>query len=110
MELINVVAFGLAVYPLITARFIYPVWEVLSLRRLRKNYGSLNQKFGILQALVLIIIFPDAKQIVDRVEKHVLGNETEEAMVLRRSTSEDCTMLAVAVCFKFYTCCRLKLF
>lgn len=81
-----------------TAKFIYPAWEVLSLRRLRKNHGCLKQKFGTLQALVLIIIFPDAKHIVDRVERHVLGAETDEAIMLRKSTSDDCTMLAVAVC------------
>ncbi|OQE96201.1 hypothetical protein PENNAL_c0001G09431 [Penicillium nalgiovense] len=79
-----------------TGRFIYPAWEVLSFRRLRKNYDNLKQKFGTLQASVLIIIFPDAKQIVDRVEKHVLGAETDEAILLRKLTSEDCTMLAVA--------------
>lgn len=82
-----------------TSKFIYPTWEILTLQRLRENYSSLNQKFGMLQALVLITIFPDAKGIVDRVEKHVLGAQTEEATVLRKSTSEDCTMLAVAVCF-----------
>lgn len=89
---------GLAYRLIRTAKFIYPAWEVLSLRRLRNNYGNLKQKFGTLQALVLIIIFPDAKQIVDRVEKHVLGAETDELIMLRKSTSEDCTMLAVAVC------------
>jgi hypothetical protein len=81
-----------------TAKLIYPAWEVLSLRRLRKNYSNLKQKFGTLQALVLIVIFPDAKQIVDRVEKHVLGAETDEAIILRKLTTDDCTMLAVAVC------------
>ncbi|CAI7626063.1 unnamed protein product [Penicillium bialowiezense] len=81
---------------LITVKAVFPIWEVITLHRLRKNYGSLKQKFGMLQALMLITIFPDAKQIVDRVEKHVLGAKTEEAAVLRKSTSEDCTMLAVA--------------
>lgn len=84
----------------ITTKVIFPIWEVITLHRLRKNYGSLKQKFGMLQALMLITIFPDAKQIVDRVEKHVLGAKTEEAAVLRKSTSEDCTMLAVAVCIE----------
>lgn len=79
-------------------RIIYLTWEVISVRHLRKNYGKLKYKFGPLQALVLTIIFPDAKDIVDRVEKHVLGVETDEPIMLRRSTSEDCTMLAVAVC------------
>ncbi|KAL2824399.1 hypothetical protein BDW59DRAFT_180265 [Aspergillus cavernicola] len=87
--------FSLVDYAL-TLKFIYPAWEVLTLHHLRKNYSSLNQKFGTLQAIVLIAIFPDARQIVDRVEKHVLGAKTQEAIVLRKSTSEDCTMLAVA--------------
>ncbi|KAL4786595.1 hypothetical protein BJX76DRAFT_365380 [Aspergillus varians] len=81
---------------LVTSRYGYPTWEVLTLHHLRKNYSTLKQKFGTLQALVLITIFADAKQIVDRVEKHVLGAKTQEAIVLRKSTSEDCTMLAVA--------------
>lgn len=81
----------------VTRRFIYPVWEVVTLRPLRKNYSSLSQKFGMLQALVLITIFPDARQIVDGIEKYVLSAKTDEPLVLRKSTSEDCTMLAVAV-------------
>jgi hypothetical protein len=68
-----------------------------SFRRLRKNYGNLKQKFGTLQVLMLLIIFPDGKRIVDRVEKHVLDAETDEVIVLRKLTSENCTMLAVAV-------------
>lgn len=91
---VTVLAFNFTV----TSRVIYPAWEILTLHRLRKHYGSLRPKFGMLQALVLMTIFPDAKHIVDRVEKHVLGANTEEVTVLRKSTSEDCTMLAVAVC------------
>jgi hypothetical protein len=82
----------------VTSRIVYPAWEVVTLRRLRENYSSLSQKFGGLQALLLITIFPDARQIVDRVEKYVLRAKTDEPLVLRKSTSEDCTMLAVAVC------------
>jgi hypothetical protein len=73
----------------VTARFTYPAWEVLTLHHLCQNYGSLRPKFGRLQALVLIIIFPDAEQILDRVEKRVLGAKTDEVMVLRKSASED---------------------
>ncbi|CAG7915946.1 unnamed protein product [Penicillium olsonii] len=81
---------------LVTSRFIYPAWEIVTLRRLRKNYSSLSQKVGGPRALVLITIFPDARQIVDRVENYVLRAKTDEPLVLRKSTSEDCTMLAVA--------------
>lgn len=103
---VEVVGIVLAVLPIlidafefvVTRRFIYPVWEVVTLRPLRKNYSSLSQKFGVLQALVLIAIFPDARKIVDGIEKYVLSAKTDEPLVLRKSTSEDCTMLAVAVC------------
>ncbi|CAG8395331.1 unnamed protein product [Penicillium salamii] len=80
----------------VTSRFIYPAWEVVTLHRLRKNYSSLSQKFGGLQALLLMAIFPDGRQIVDRVERYVLRAKTDEPLVLRKSTSQDCTMLAVA--------------
>ncbi|KAL2809608.1 hypothetical protein BJX63DRAFT_434988 [Aspergillus granulosus] len=100
MDFISIGAFAFSLAELAkriwTSRFVYPAWEIITLRHLRHNYGSLNQKFGTLQALVLITIFPDAKQIVDRVEKHVLGAKTQDAIELRKSTSDDCTMLAVA--------------
>ncbi|KAL4877746.1 hypothetical protein BJY04DRAFT_197164 [Aspergillus karnatakaensis] len=60
------------------------------------NYASLRQRFGVLQALMLTAMFPDARQIVERIEKHILGGRAEEALSLQKSTSEDCTMLAVA--------------
>jgi hypothetical protein len=85
----------------VTARLTYPAWEVLTLHHLRQNYGSLRPKFGRLQSLVLITIFPDAEQILDRVEKHVLGTKTDVVMVLRKSTPEDCIMLAVDVCLEY---------
>ncbi|KAL4916477.1 hypothetical protein BDW62DRAFT_186065 [Aspergillus aurantiobrunneus] len=81
---------------IVTSRFIYPAWEILSLNFLRSRYSRLRRKFGILQALLLVTILPDATHIVDRVERHVLGAETQDVMALRKSTSEDCTMLAVA--------------
>ncbi|CAI7594180.1 unnamed protein product [Penicillium glandicola] len=87
---------SLAYNAAVTTKFIFPAWEVLTVRRLRKNYGNLRLKFGTLQALALVTIFPDAKHILDRVEKHVLGAKAEEVIVLQKSTSEDCTMLAVA--------------
>ncbi|PWY75339.1 hypothetical protein BO94DRAFT_605837 [Aspergillus sclerotioniger CBS 115572] len=80
----------------VTTWYIYPAWEVLTLQSLRNNYASLKQKFGTLQALVLLLMLPNATQIVDRVEKHVLSAKSDEAIVLRKSTTEDCTMLAVA--------------
>lgn len=45
-----------------------------------------------------IIVFPDASQLVDRIEKHLPRSETDEPIMLRKSTSEAYTMLAVAVC------------
>ncbi|QKX61813.1 uncharacterized protein TRUGW13939_08969 [Talaromyces rugulosus] len=49
-----------------------------------------------MQALFLITIFPDANHIVQRIEEHVLEAKEDEALILRKSASEDCTMLAVA--------------
>lgn len=65
----------------VTRRSIYPVWEVVTLRPLRKNYSSLTQEFGVLQALVLVTMFPDARQIVDGIEKYVLSAKTDEPLV-----------------------------
>ncbi|PKY03727.1 hypothetical protein P168DRAFT_344868 [Aspergillus campestris IBT 28561] len=81
---------------LTTGKSTYPAWEVFSLRFSRKTYSDLRHKFGTLKALFLLMTFPDAKHIVDRIEKHVLDAEADEPMMLRKSTSEDCTMLAVA--------------
>lgn len=80
-------------------RYVFLAWEVISFRPVRYHYSDLKKRFGGFQALLLIAIFPDARQIVHRIERHVLDTEEEEALVLRKSTSEDCTMLAVAVRF-----------
>jgi len=80
-------------------RLVFLAWEVISFRPVRYHYSDLKKRFGGIQALVLLAIFPDARQIVHRIERHVLDTEEEEALVLRKSASEDCTMLAVAVRF-----------
>ena len=41
-----------------TNRGVYSTWEVVALHGLRKNYDSLRPKFGILEALALVLIFP----------------------------------------------------
>lgn len=77
------------------ALFIF--WEIITFRSVRHDFSDLKKKFAFVEALVLTTFFPDARQIVQRVEKHVLGTKADEALVLRKSISEDCTMLAVAV-------------
>lgn len=76
---------------------VFRVWEVISFRSFRQSYSGLEERFGVGQVLVLLIIFPDAKHIVQRIERHVLDAQEDEALILRKSALEDCTMLAVAV-------------
>ena len=61
-------------------------------------YHGLRKKYTIRQALALLVIFPDAKRMVEEVERHILHSDSDEPAVFRRSISEDCTILAVAVC------------
>lgn len=76
---------------------LFILWEIITFRSIRHDFSDLKKKFAFAEALVLTTLFPDARQIVQRVEKHVLGTKADEALVLRKSISEDCTMLAVAV-------------
>lgn len=75
----------------------YEYLELVSLRGLRQSFEKLRKEYGIIQALLLLFVFPDARDVVERIEKHVLGAATEEALALKRSLSSDCSMLAVAV-------------
>ena len=85
-----------------TRRLIYPIWEVITFHSLRHDFLSLRNKFGGLKAIILISIFPNAAQIVDQIEKHVLGAKGNEAMVYRKSILDDCAMLSVAVCLLYF--------
>lgn len=74
------------------------MWDVLSFTCLRETYAILSNRFTRLQALALIAIFPEAKTILDRVERRVLGANTQEALKFKKSISDDCAQLGVAVC------------
>ena len=60
-------------------------------------YHALRERYSIRQSLILLVIFPDAKRMVEEVERHILYSTSDEPAVFRRSIAEDCTMLAVAV-------------
>jgi hypothetical protein len=82
---------------------IYNAFEIITFRALRRSFSELKEHYGFLQAVLLVFIFPDARHVLKRIERHLLrshANETtamEEAMALKKSLTEDCTMLAVAV-------------
>ncbi|BCS21192.1 uncharacterized protein APUU_21624A [Aspergillus puulaauensis] len=59
-------------------------------------YDDLRKKYTIRESLLLLLIFPDAKRMVEEVERHILHSTSNEPAVFRRSIAEDCTMLAVA--------------
>ena len=60
-------------------------------------YHALRERYSIRQSLILLVIFPDAKRMVEEVERHILYSNSDEPAVFRRSIAEVCTMLAVAV-------------
>jgi hypothetical protein len=82
---------------------IYNAFEIITFRALRRSFSELKEHYGFFQAVLLVFIFPDARHVLQRIERHLLrshANETtaiEEAMALKKSLTEDCTMLAVAV-------------
>ena len=92
------------IQPSTTRRPIYPIWEVITCCGLRHDFSSLRKKFGYSKAIVLILFFPNTAQIVDQIEKHVLGAKGDEAITYRESILGDCTRLSVAVCFNQFCC------
>ncbi|KAL4903160.1 hypothetical protein BDW74DRAFT_180031 [Aspergillus multicolor] len=75
----------------------YELCEVLTLRSIRDIYARLFYANGLFHASTLLLIFPNAEDVVHRIEKYVLQSKGDEPMVLKKSLSEDYSMLAVAV-------------
>ncbi|THX28372.1 hypothetical protein D6D10_09217 [Aureobasidium pullulans] len=90
--------------PLITsvvgiAQFTYQLVETIVLHYALGFYlilKDLKDEYGAFQAAILLVLFPDARKVMNRIEKHVLRSETDNAMVMKKALAEDCTMLAVA--------------
>ncbi|THW59691.1 hypothetical protein D6D20_06320 [Aureobasidium pullulans] len=78
------------------ARFAYQLVETIVLHYALGSYLILKDEHGAFQAAILLVLFPDARKVMNRIEKHVLRSETDNAMVMKKALAEDCTMLAVA--------------
>ncbi|KAH7083024.1 hypothetical protein BKA63DRAFT_561217 [Paraphoma chrysanthemicola] len=84
------------------SQFTYNVFEIITLKALRRSFLELKEDYGVIQAALLVFIFPDARHVLKRISRQVLEPQSdgmtamEEAMALKKSMTDDCSMLAVA--------------
>lgn len=87
----------------LASQLTYNTFEILTLRALRRSFSELCADYGVIQAILLFFIFPDARDVLRRIQRHLLkphsdlATAMEEALALKKALSDDCTMLAVAV-------------
>jgi len=85
------------------SQFTYNVFEIVTLKGLRRSFLELKEDYGVIQATLLVFIFPDARHVLKRIKRQLLDPQSdgmtamEEAMALKKSMTDDCSMLAVAV-------------
>lgn len=79
------------------AQLAYRLVETIVLHYALGSYLTLKDEHGAFRAAILLVLFPDARKVMNRFEKHVLRSESDNAMVMKKALAEDCTMLAVAV-------------
>ncbi|OAT13340.1 hypothetical protein BDBG_08563 [Blastomyces gilchristii SLH14081] len=71
--------------------------DVITFRSFRHTFANLKNTDGLFHAIItLVFIFPDANDVVWGIEEHMLLCKGEEPMVLKKSLSDGCSMLAVA--------------
>lgn len=81
----------------------YIFFEIVTFKALRRSFWELKEDYGVIQATLLIFIFPDARHVLKRIKRHLLEPQSdgmtamEEGMALKKSVTDDCSMLAVAV-------------
>ncbi|KAH7378404.1 hypothetical protein DE146DRAFT_774457 [Phaeosphaeria sp. MPI-PUGE-AT-0046c] len=84
------------------SQITYNLFEIVTFKALRRSFLELKEDYGVIQATLLVFIFPDARHVLKRVKRQLLepqrdgGTAMEEAMVLEKSMTDDCSMLAVA--------------
>lgn len=88
--------------PLITSvvgivQAAYQLVETIVLHYALGSYIILKDEHGAFRAAILLVLFPDARKVMNRIEKHVLRSKSDNAMLMKKALAEDCTMLAVAV-------------
>ncbi|EFY95846.2 hypothetical protein MAA_08654 [Metarhizium robertsii ARSEF 23] len=75
------------------------ILERLSLRPLRRSFLEFKSHYGPLRAILLVLIFPDVRNELDRIQRDILDPPVddsiaaEKAMKLKESISERCTTL-----------------
>ncbi|KMW67970.1 hypothetical protein BDDG_12476 [Blastomyces dermatitidis ATCC 18188] len=72
--------------------------DVITFHSFRHTFANLKNTDGLFHAIItLVFIFPDANDVVWGIEEHMLLCKGEEPMVLKKSLSDGCSMLAVAL-------------
>ncbi|THX48282.1 hypothetical protein D6D06_09183 [Aureobasidium pullulans] len=75
---------------------ITTIITVLATWHVFNSFLTLSKDHGIFRALILLFLFPDAREVMDRIEKHLLRSDPKNAMIMKKALADDCTMLAVA--------------
>lgn len=82
----------------------FVILERLSLRSLRRSFLEFKRDYGPLRAILLVLIFPDVRNELDRIQRDILDPPVddsiaaEKAMKLKESISKRCTTLCNPVC------------
>ncbi|TIA12781.1 hypothetical protein D6C83_08435 [Aureobasidium pullulans] len=79
------------------AQLAYRLVETIVLHYALGSYLTLKDEHGAFRAAILLVLFPDARQVMKRIETHLLESQSDNAMVMKKALAEDCTMLAVAI-------------
>lgn len=82
---------------------ITTIITVLATWHVFNSFLTLSKDHGIFRALILLFLFPDAREVMDRIEKHLLRSDPKNAMIMKKALADDCTMLAVAVRTQSYS-------
>jgi hypothetical protein len=88
----------------LASKLLFETLEIVTLRGLRRSFAELKTDYGVLRAVLLVFIFPDARDVLKRIQQRVLRSQVderaaiEEVMAFKKSLADDCNMLAVAVC------------
>jgi hypothetical protein len=102
MKALSLVASAVARASL-TSQLLFETLEIVTLRDLRRSFAELKADYGVLCAVLLVFIFPDARYVLKRIQERVLRSQAdekaaiEEVMAFKKSLADDCNMLAVAV-------------
>lgn len=61
------------------------------------NFNDLCQRCDARLAIILMFVWPDAGNVLRHIEDHILRENGDGPMKIKKQFLEDCTMLSVAV-------------